>query len=117
MRHSGADSVQIAVDHAGGMLRATITDDGTGGADPARGTGLSGVERRLATFDGILAISSPAGGPTIVAIELPCPLPGGLPDARRGQPPQMPVSRPQMPNSRPGPVAGRLSSAAATMDT
>ncbi len=78
VRHSGADSVQIAVDHAGGMLRATITDDGTGGADPARGTGLSGVERRLATFDGILAISSPAGGPTIVAIEVPCPLPGGL---------------------------------------
>ena len=76
VRHSGADSVQIAVDHAGGMLRATVSDDGAGGADPSLGTGLAGVERRLATFDGILAVSSPAGGPTIVAIEVPCPLPG-----------------------------------------
>ncbi len=42
-----------------GMLRAMVTDDGCGGADPAAGTGLSGVERRLATFDGILAVSSP----------------------------------------------------------
>jgi signal transduction histidine kinase len=77
VRHSGADSVQIAVDHASGMLRARITDDGAGGADPNAGTGLSGVERRLATFDGILAVSSPPGGPTIIAIEVPCPLPGG----------------------------------------
>jgi len=53
------------------MLRATVTDDGHGGADPAQGTGLAGVERRLATFDGILAVTSPAGGPTIVAIEIP----------------------------------------------
>ena len=40
----------------------------------AAGTGLSGVERRLATFDGILAVSSPPGGPTIVVIEVPCEL-------------------------------------------
>jgi hypothetical protein len=55
-----------------GMLRAEVTDDGAGGADPAAGTGLAGVERRLATFDGILAVSSPPGGPTIVVIEVPC---------------------------------------------
>jgi signal transduction histidine kinase len=83
VRHSGADSVQIAVDYAGGMLRATVTDDGAGGADPALGTGLSGVERRLATFDGVLAVSSPPGGPTIIAIEVPCPLPGH-PQVRSG---------------------------------
>ena len=74
MRHSGADTVQIGIGYAGGLLRATVTDDGAGGADPSRGTGLAGVERRLATFDGILAVSSPAGGPTIVAIEVPCEL-------------------------------------------
>ena len=72
VRHSGADTVQIGVGYAGGMLRATVTDDGAGGADPSRGTGLAGVERRLATFDGILAVSSLPGGPTIVAIEVPC---------------------------------------------
>jgi signal transduction histidine kinase len=73
-RHAGACAVQVGVEHGDGMLRATITDDGHGGADAARGTGLAGVERRLATFDGILAVSSPAGGPTIVAIEVPCAL-------------------------------------------
>jgi signal transduction histidine kinase len=73
-RHAGACAVRVGLDHVGGMLRATVTDDGQGGADAARGTGLAGVERRLATFDGILAVSSPVGGPTIVAIEVPCAL-------------------------------------------
>jgi signal transduction histidine kinase len=74
VRHSGARKVQIRVAHAGGHLRAEIIDDGSGGADPAAGTGLAGVERRLATFDGILAVNSPLGGPTIVVIEVPCAL-------------------------------------------
>jgi signal transduction histidine kinase len=73
-RHAGARTVQVGVGHAGGMLRAYVTDDGCGGADASRGTGLAGVERRLATFDGILGVSSPAGGPTIIAIEVPCAL-------------------------------------------
>jgi signal transduction histidine kinase len=66
--------VRISLSHGAGMLRAQITDDGSGGADPAQGSGLAGVERRLATFDGILAVSSPPGGPTIVVIEVPCAL-------------------------------------------
>ncbi len=74
VRHSGADQVEIGIGHAGGVLRATIADDGVGGADPANGTGLTGVEHRLAAFDGILAVSSPSGGPTIIAIEVPCEL-------------------------------------------
>jgi signal transduction histidine kinase len=73
-RHAGAGAVAVSVGHAGGTLRASVTDDGCGGAHASRGTGLAGVERRLATFDGILAVSSPAGGPTIVAIEVPCAL-------------------------------------------
>jgi signal transduction histidine kinase len=74
VRHSGARTVRIHLSHAAGTLRAQVTDDGAGGADPAHGTGLAGVEHRLATFDGILAVSSPPGGPTIVAIEVPCAL-------------------------------------------
>ena len=74
VRHSGADKVEIGIGYAGGLLRATVTDDGTGGADASQGTGLAGVERRLATFDGLLAVSSPPGGPTIIAIEIPCEL-------------------------------------------
>jgi len=73
-KHAAARSVRIQVSHSGGTLRAVVTDDGAGGADPAQGTGLAGVERRLATFDGILAVSSPPGGPTIVVIEVPCAL-------------------------------------------
>jgi len=57
-----------------GMLRVGVTDDGRGGADPAVGTGLQGIERRLATFDGVLAVSSPPGGPTVVNMEIPCAL-------------------------------------------
>jgi signal transduction histidine kinase len=72
--HAAATTVQVHVAHAGDVLSALVTDDGHGGADPSLGTGLSGVERRLAAFDGILAVSSPAGGPTIVAIEVPCVL-------------------------------------------
>jgi signal transduction histidine kinase len=73
-KHAGARTVRISLSHGAGMLRAQVTDDGAGGADPALGTGLTGVERRLATFDGILAVSSPPGGPTIVVIEVPCAL-------------------------------------------
>ncbi len=71
-KHAGARSVHIRAAHAAGALRIEVSDDGTGGADPARGTGLRGVERRLGTFDGVLAVSSPLGGPTIVVIEVPC---------------------------------------------
>jgi len=73
-KHAGARSVRIQLSHASGVLRAQVTDDGCGGADPAQGTGLAGVERRLAAFDGILAVNSPPGGPTIVVIEVPCAL-------------------------------------------
>jgi signal transduction histidine kinase len=74
VKHARARSVRIHLSHSAGMLRAQVTDDGVGGADPAAGTGLAGVERRLATFDGILAVNSPPGGPTIVVIEVPCAL-------------------------------------------
>ena len=62
----------ITAQHLAGMLHIEVTDDGSGGADPAHGTGLRGVERRLATFDGILEVSSPPGGPTILAMVVPC---------------------------------------------
>ncbi len=74
VKHSGADHVHIRIAYQAGMLRVEVTDDGHGGADPARGTGLAGVERRMSTFDGIVAVSSPPGGPTIVVIEVPCAL-------------------------------------------
>ncbi len=74
VKHAGARSAQIRVQHSAGLLRIEVSDDGIGGADPALGTGLLGVERRLGTFDGILAVNSPPGGPTIVVMEVPCAL-------------------------------------------
>jgi signal transduction histidine kinase len=73
-KHADARQTWIDIRHTDGMLRIGVTDNGHGGADPARGTGLRGIERRLAAFDGVLAISSPPGGPTAVTMEIPCAL-------------------------------------------
>jgi signal transduction histidine kinase len=76
VRHSGAAEVAVSVGYTGGALRMSVTDDGKGGADPANGTGLVGIRRRLGTFDGTLGVVSPVGGPTVVEMTLPCPPPG-----------------------------------------
>jgi signal transduction histidine kinase len=73
-KHSGAGRAWVMVRHADGRLLMTVADDGRGGADPGRGTGLKGIERRLAAFDGTLDVASPPGGPTVVTMELPCAL-------------------------------------------
>lgn len=73
-KHSGAEQVWVDILYRAGMLRITVTDDGVGVADPTRGTGLRGIERRLGTFDGVLAIDSTSGGPTTITLELPCEL-------------------------------------------
>jgi signal transduction histidine kinase len=73
-KHAEARETWIDIRHTDGMLRIGVTDNGHGGADPARGSGLRGIERRLAPFDGVLAISSPLGGPTAVTMEIPCEL-------------------------------------------
>ena len=73
-KHAEARQTWIDIRHTDDMLRIGVTDNGHGGADPARGSGLRGIERRLAPFDGVLAISSPPGGPTAVTMEVPCAL-------------------------------------------
>jgi signal transduction histidine kinase len=74
VKHSGADRIWVDLHHADGHLRVSVTDNGKGGAVVGAGSGLAGVERRLGTFDGVLAVSSPAGGPTMVTMEIPCVL-------------------------------------------
>jgi signal transduction histidine kinase len=81
-KHSGAAHAWIALHHeppsdadqAVGRLRAVVGDDGNGGADPGQGTGIRGVATRLAAFDGRMWVSSPAGGPTLITLEVPCDL-------------------------------------------
>ena len=71
-RHSGATRAAVSVARQNGHLTVEVTDDGIGGADTSRGTGLAGLLDRVQSVDGTLRISSPAGGPTILTVELPC---------------------------------------------
>jgi len=72
VRHAGATRIQVGAAVGGERLLLAVTDDGRGGADPARGSGLRGLADRVAVMDGTLEITSPCGGPTTVRIELPC---------------------------------------------
>ncbi|MEV7423556.1 MULTISPECIES: sensor histidine kinase [unclassified Streptomyces] len=74
LKHSGAEHVTMDARYEDGALRARVTDDGQGGATAGLGSGLDGIRRRLATFDGTLHISSPPGGPTVMNMEIPCAL-------------------------------------------
>jgi signal transduction histidine kinase len=71
-RHSGADRAEVTVHSDGHHVRIDIRDNGRGGADERRGTGLAGLRRRVAAFDGELSLTSPVGGPTVLRVELPC---------------------------------------------
>jgi signal transduction histidine kinase len=73
-KHAGADHAWVGMSHQDGLLHVTVGDDGRGGADPSGGTGLLGVMRRLSAFDGTMRVSSPAGGPTLIDLEVPCAL-------------------------------------------
>jgi signal transduction histidine kinase len=72
IKHSQATRSWVRLRYADGRLVMVVGDDGRGGADPGNGTGLLGIRRRLAAFDGTLVVTSPPGGPTIVTMELPC---------------------------------------------
>lgn len=74
VKHSGATSAWIDLRYGAGLLSVTVGDNGRGGACLSAGTGLQGVAHRLESFDGILALTSPAGGPTVVTMEVPCEL-------------------------------------------
>ena len=72
IRHSGASQIEVSVDERDGRLLLRVADDGRGGADLAGGSGLRGLQRRLAPFDGVLTVTSPVGSGTVVTAELPC---------------------------------------------
>jgi signal transduction histidine kinase len=70
-KHSGASRATVCAGEHDGRIRMTVTDDGSGGARLAPGGGLAGLLERVQTVDGRLSIDSPAGGPTVITIELP----------------------------------------------
>jgi signal transduction histidine kinase len=78
--------VNLNVDLDGDTLVVEVRDDGVGGADPARGTGLTGLVDRVDAVRGVLVITSPTGGGTVVRADLPVG-PGRGPEPARGRVP------------------------------
>jgi signal transduction histidine kinase len=71
-KHARASHASVVVRRLDGALRVVVTDDGVGGADAAAGSGLAGLADRVSGVDGRLTVDSPAGGPTVLSVELPC---------------------------------------------
>ena len=71
-KHAQASQAEVFVQRSGDRLHVIVTDDGVGGADPARGTGLTGLARRAQSVDGTFEVVSPPGGPTVLSVDLPC---------------------------------------------
>src|ERR1035441_4098474 len=70
-KHAHASAVQIELDTPDTVVRLAIRDDGIGGADPAQGSGLTGLRDRIEALGGTLEVTSPAGSGTTLLIEIP----------------------------------------------
>ena len=71
-KYAQATHASVAVERRNGHALVEVRDDGIGGADISRGTGLSGLADRLSALDGRLQVVSPSGGGTIVRADIPC---------------------------------------------
>ncbi|MGF0174019.1 histidine kinase [Streptomyces sp. Marseille-Q5077] len=71
-KHSGSPTASVRIARIRRGLRVEVADQGHGGAAESSGSGLLGMRRRVAALDGTVRMSSPAGGPTVIEVELPC---------------------------------------------
>jgi signal transduction histidine kinase len=71
-RYANAKSATVKVHQRGDKLHVEVVDDGVGGAENRPGGGLAGLADRASSVEGSLQVSSPHGGPTVVAADLPC---------------------------------------------
>jgi len=72
-KHSAATSARVTARRHDGVLTIEVSDNGHGGADPSRGSGLTGLADRVAVAGGRMLLSSPPGGPTVLWVEVACP--------------------------------------------
>jgi signal transduction histidine kinase len=70
-KHSGADSVQVEIDGSEDGLELRVADDGRGGAEPGKGSGLKGLEERVTVAGGTLSITSPPAAGTTLRVSIP----------------------------------------------
>ncbi len=71
-KHSRATAANVMIRRDKGWLRITVADNGRGGADPTKGSGLRGLEDRISALDGTLSLHSPLGKGTTVTVDIPC---------------------------------------------
>ncbi|MFE9116179.1 sensor histidine kinase [Streptomyces sp. NPDC007172] len=71
-KHSGAESSQVRLRTTESRIHISVWDNGRGGATTGAGSGIRGIKRRVAAFDGVTELHSPPGGPTVLRVELPC---------------------------------------------
>jgi signal transduction histidine kinase len=71
VKHSGAERITVSLRTEGENIVVEVTDDGHGGADEEQGSGLVGIRRRIAAFDGRTSLVSPLGGPTVLRVDIP----------------------------------------------
>ncbi|MFC4243199.1 sensor histidine kinase [Gryllotalpicola reticulitermitis] len=72
VKHARATSIEITVGRRGANLYVDVRDDGRGGARVTPLGGLDGVIARVRAFDGTVRVDSPTGGPTLIAVDVPC---------------------------------------------
>lgn len=80
-KHSGATAAEVravVTDPPNRTLVVSVTDDGRGGASVGAGSGLLGLQQRLAAVDGVLDVDSPDGGPTVISMSIPLRTQGGI---------------------------------------
>jgi signal transduction histidine kinase len=70
-KHARASVARVAVEQRNGSLHLSIRDDGAGGADPGRGTGLVGLRDRVEAMGGTIVVASPVGAGTLLLVALP----------------------------------------------
>jgi signal transduction histidine kinase len=70
-KHARASVARVNVETAGSLLHISVGDDGVGGADPSRGSGLIGLTDRVQALGGTLSVLSPPGTGTTIRVELP----------------------------------------------
>ncbi|MFD3616072.1 histidine kinase [Streptomyces sp. NPDC058676] len=71
-KYSGSPRAEVRLARTRRSLTVCVRDEGQGGADESAGSGLLGMRRRVAALDGTFDVTSPAGGPTVIEVELPC---------------------------------------------
>ncbi|MGH3244862.1 MAG: sensor histidine kinase, partial [Trebonia sp.] len=84
-KHARASVVEVGVETSGGRLRVRVHDDGIGGADPVRGSGLLGLKDRIEALGGTFSVHSPVDHGTTVTCELPVTADSEFPESRRAE--------------------------------